>query len=322
VGTIVDTLAQKPIAEMIGRRVQRFMASEDLHPEEFEIEEPTALEAEATKDEVASEPSDTGDPAAIVEAKIPLDIRERYEIFSYRNAAVILSETRKTEFEDLLKALREFRITKKMIRTAGGNESEIPKLLSTTLRPLGWHETIVQGDLLVKLSWHEQTDIKKGKAVFEKRSKEIRRERYLDGHKIDYVKDRVAFDLEWNSKDQTFDRDLYAFSAFFQCGVIDVAVLVTRSKSLNPVFRQLGQALKSDGVTLDFKSPGKPRLTREKFGASTTWMGKLLYRLNAGRNGGCPVLVIGITPQCIEDWTPEDAALVATLPKEPDAAKD
>lgn len=282
--------------------------------EDSEVDEPTELELETATDAVASKPADTGDPTAIVEAKIPQDIRDRYEVFSYRNAAVILSETRRDEFDDLLRALREFKITKTMIRTAGGNESDIPKLLSNTLRPLGWHETIVQGDLIVKKSWHEQAVSKKGKAVTEKRSEEIRRERYLDGHKIDYVKGRVAFDLEWNSKDQTFDRDLYAFSAFFQCGVIDVRVLVTRSASLNPVFKQLGQALKRDGVTPDFKSPGKPRLTHEKFGASTTWMGKLLYRMNAGRNGGCPVLLIGITPKCIEDWSPEEFKPVDAVP--------
>lgn len=32
---------------------------------------------------------------------------------------------------------------------------------------------------------------------------------YIDGHNIDFVKGKVAFDLEWNSKDQTFDRDLW-----------------------------------------------------------------------------------------------------------------
>ncbi|MEM6534813.1 MAG: BglII/BstYI family type II restriction endonuclease [Pseudomonadota bacterium] len=31
-----------------------------------------------------------------------------------------------------------------------------------------------------------------------------------------------------------------------------------------------------------------------KFGASTTNMNKLLHRLNAGRNGGCPILVVGL----------------------------
>lgn len=273
-----------------------------------DTEEPSDLEKEIASGEIALEPSDTtADPQAVVDAKIPQDIRDLYEVYSYRNAAVILSETRTEEFNDLLNALRAFRITKSMIRTAGGNESDIPKLLSNSLRPLGWHETVVQGDLLVTLFWKEQTGMTpKGKAVFEPRNREILREKYLDGHKIDYVKGKVAFDLEWNSKDQTFDRDLYAFSAFSQCGVIDAAVLVTRGKSLNPVFRKLGPALKKDG-SIDYKSAGVPRTTHEKYGASTTWMGKLLYRLNAGRNGGCPVLAIGITPKCIEDWNEDDA---------------
>lgn len=37
----------------------------------------------------------------------------------------------------------------------------------------------------------------------------------------------------------------------------------------------------------------------KKFGVSTTWMPKWLYRLETGRNGGCPVLAIGITPTCV-----------------------
>jgi hypothetical protein len=253
-------------------------------------------------EDVATAPSDSADPMDIVRRKIPADIFEKFEIFSYRNAAVILSETRKAEFDEILTALRNFTITTDIIRRAGGNESEIPKLLTAALRPLGWHETIVQGDLLVRMLWREQTSItKKGKAIFEKRYRELLREKFLDGHKIDYVKNRVAFDLEWNSKDQTFDRDLYAFNAFSLCGVIDAAVLVTRSAELNQVFRALGPALTRDG-TPDVKRDGTPRLTREKYGASTTWMGKLLYRLNAGRNGGCPVLAIGIRPACISDW--------------------
>ena len=31
---------------------------------------------------------------------------------------------------------------------------------------------------------------------------------YIDGHNIDFIKEKVAFDLEWNSKDQTFDLSL------------------------------------------------------------------------------------------------------------------
>jgi len=253
-------------------------------------------------DDVAEAPNEAADSTDVVSEKIPKDILERFEVHSYRNAAVVLSESRKDEFEDLLAALREFRITTEMIRTAGGNESAIPKLVSVSLRPRNWHETTIQGDLLVRLLWKEQTSEKRGKALYEKRERVLTRANYLDGHKVDYVKDKVAFDLEWNSKDQTFDRDLYAFSAFFQCGVIDAGVLLTRSASLNPVFRALGPALRQDGTEDLNPKTGEPRMTYQKYGASTTWMGKLLYRLNAGRNGGCPVLAIGITPACIEDW--------------------
>ena len=47
----------------------------------------------------------------------------------------------------------------------------------------------------------------------------------------------MAFDLEWNSKDQTFDRDLLAMRTYFDCGLIDVGVIVTRAKELNDVFK-------------------------------------------------------------------------------------
>lgn len=278
-----------------------------MFTDEFDFDDDEAgaagIEDEVSTGEIALVPSDTADPPALVDAKIPQDIRDRYEVHSYRNAAIILSEARRAEFDDLLAALRAFKITTAMIRTAGGNESDVPRLLSTTLRPLGWHETIVRGDLLVNLSWKEQRGVgKRGEPLFERKTRDIRRERFLDGHKIDYVKGKVAFDLEWNSKDQTFDRDLYAFSAFAQCGVVDVAVLLTRGASLNPVFRSLGAALRKDG-SVETKRSGAPRMVLEKYGASTTWMGKLLYRLNAGRHGGCPVLAIGITPKCIEDWS-------------------
>lgn len=259
-------------------------------------------QAESAEDDVSLRPSEAADPAWLIEKKIPQDLREKFEVHSYRSAATILAEGFPEEFEELCGMLREFEITTTMIRTAGGNESEIPKLISNTLRPLGWSETSIQGDLLIKKKARYLEGLTpKGKPKYQLVETELRREKYLDGHKVDYVKGRVAFDLEWNSKDQTFDRDLYAFSAFAQCGVIDVGVLVTRSSDLSDLIRQLGPALKKDGE-IEVMKDGQPRPTHQKYGASTTWMGKLLYRLNAGRNGACPVLVFGIGPNCVTDW--------------------
>jgi CRISPR-associated protein Csd2 len=234
--------------------------------------------------EIALAPNDAADSLEFVARYVPADIVAKYEVYSYRNAALILSEAHPVEFSELMDALRGFWLTTSIITKAGGNESDVPKIISTALRPLGWHETTIQADLLIKLLWRQSAINAKGKAITEAKSREMVKARFLDGHKVDYVKNRVAFDLEWNSKDQTFDRDLYAFSAFSQCGVIDAGVLLTRSEALNTVFKSLG--------------------LMNKYGASTTWMGKLLYRLNAGRNGSCPVLAIGIKPECVSDWKP------------------
>src|SRR5207249_2952681 len=134
------------------------------------------------------------------------------------------------------------------------------------LRAKGWMETRIKGDLLITKvagsggkTTKAESDDEDGEPesetfeeIEELRKKgytveQITRENYLDGHKVDYVKKRVAFDLEWNSKDQTFDRDLYAFRAFHECDLIDAAVLLTRSASLNAVFEKLGPELDKDG---------------------------------------------------------------------------
>lgn len=189
---------------------------------------------------------------------LPESIRTNYEVFEYRHAIAILLKDFPEEFKNICKVLDEFRFTEKDITDPGGSESAIPKKFSTILRPLGWEARQLRARLIV----NDDEEVSH------------------DTHKVDYIKGRVAFDLEWNSKDQTFDRDLYAFRAFFEYDKISVGVLVTRSNSLNPLFDKLK--------------------IKQKYGASTTHLGKLLPRLNANRNGGCPVLVLGITPSLLD----------------------
>ena len=201
------------------------------------------------------------------EDHIPSDIAELYEVHDYKHAAAILAKEFPNEFEELCTALRKFRLSIGDITIAGGNESLIPKKFSKILRPMNW----APGNLKAKLVVDD---------------KEIK----LETHKVDYIKGRVAFDLEWNSKDQTFDRDLYAFRAFYEYDKISLGVLVTRSNSLDALFDSLGSYTDKKGDIRKYKS---------KYGASTTHMGKLLPRLDAGRNGGCPILVFGITTKLL-----------------------
>ena len=252
--------------------------------------------------DIALRPGPNADWAEDVRQHVSQDIYARYDVFSYRHAASVLATSFPDELNQIEQALRQFSLTTREIQEPGKNESEIPKKFSRALRPEGWIETRVQGDLLIRLSEYDEIEKANGRLQKKKRADPapVVVENFIDGHKIDYVKGRIALDLEWNSKDQTFDRDLYALRAFHECGLISVGVLVTRSMKLNPLFNVL-PVLDQNGEVKIGKN-GRPAMCNSKYGASTTWMGKLLYRLNAGRHGGCPVLVFGIRPDVVTDW--------------------
>ena len=204
---------------------------------------------------------------------------EKFEYYNYGHALEILQAAFPEEWSDLETLFDEFTLTRSDIKKAGGNESPIPKKIDDVLYPRGWREIRIAGDLTIR-EYPRQAGQRRGRfsdVPFEE--KVIKG--YIDGHNIDFLKNRVAFDLEWNSKDQTFDRDLLAMRTYFDCGLIDVGVIMTRSKELNDIFKDMD--------------------LMPKYGASTTWMGKLLYRLDSRRNGGCPVLAIGIRKGCVDD---------------------
>lgn len=93
-------------------------------------------------------------------------------------------------------------------------------------------------------------------------------------HKVDCYKNGIALELEWSNKDPFFDRDLNNFRLLFDLRAISVGIIITKSDGLRGLFH-----------TLD---------VWKKYGTSTTWMGKLLPRIEGGGGGGCPILVFGI----------------------------
>ena len=191
-------------------------------------------------------------------------LAEKFEFQSYGHALEILSEAFPTEWKEIQDCLENLSISVADIRAAGGNETAIPKKFDDFLYPVGWREIKITGDLLVKLFPRRENQ----RGRFSNMPYEERIiSGYIDGHNIDFIKNKVAFDLEWNSKDQTFDRDLLAMRTYFDCGLIEVDIIVTRSKELNEVFRSL--------IDLNGRS------LIQKYGASTTWLGKLETRLKS-----------------------------------------
>ncbi len=93
-------------------------------------------------------------------------------------------------------------------------------------------------------------------------------------HAVDCYKNKIALEFEWSNKDPFYDRDLNNFRLLFDLRTISVGVIVTKSNELISLFNELGAG--------------------EKYSPTTTWMSKLLPRIQGGGGGGCPLLVVGI----------------------------
>ena len=218
------------------------------------------------------------------------DLLEKFEFYSYNHALEIITQAFPAEWSEIVDCLRQLRITTDDLRESGGNETKIPKKFDDVLYPRGWREIRISGDLHIK--FYPRQAEQRGRFSQEPFEEKVI-PGYIDGHNIDFLKNRIAFDLEWNSKDQTFDRDLLAMRTYYDCDLVSAGIIITRSAELNDIFKTIYDY---DGKTRQWK----PIL--RKYGASTTWMGKLTYRLNSRRNGGCPSLAVGIRKPCITDW--------------------
>jgi hypothetical protein len=192
------------------------------------------------------------------ETLIPADIREKYEVIEVRHAAAILVHDLHEEWSDIRDVLANFVLRKTDIVAPGGGKTRISDHFDKELGSRGWRERkfgieyVVDGET-----------------------------RQSDTHKVDCFKGRVGLEVEWNSKDQTFVRDLNNFRLLFDLAVISVGVIVTRCDELQQLFDSLGFDEKGNRIGA-------------KYGASTTHMSKLRPRLATGGGGGCPIMVFGI----------------------------
>jgi hypothetical protein len=93
-------------------------------------------------------------------------------------------------------------------------------------------------------------------------------------HHVDYFKNRVAIETEWNNKDPFYDRDLTTFRLLFDLNVLSAGVILTRATELQQIFSSLGKG--------------------KSYGSSTTHMSKLVPKMDNRSAGGCPVLAFGM----------------------------
>ena len=183
---------------------------------------------------------------------IPDIVKQKFEIEETHHASAILNSDFPAEWGDLMALLSQFTLYKSQIVQSGGSKSPIAISIDSFFYNRGWAEhdfkIEVKADALTTLA---------------------------PTHHVDYYRNRIAIETEWNNKDPFFDRDLTSFRLLFDLNVVSVGVIITRSSELQEIFNQLGRG--------------------KSFGNSTTHMGKLKPKLTNRASGGCPVLAFGIT---------------------------
>lgn len=189
---------------------------------------------------------------------LPEYIRDHYEIHEWRHASAILEADFPNEWDSIIRILSSFELYHSHIIADGGNVSLISQALNNAFYADGWQEKQWDTQIVVDDNIYQSPT-----------------------HKVDCVRNRVAIELEWSNKDPFFDRDLNNFRLLFDLRAISVGIIITKSDELVDLFK---------GIEV----PNKSHNLYRKYGASTTWMAKLLPRIEGGGGGGCPIIVFGI----------------------------
>jgi hypothetical protein len=182
---------------------------------------------------------------------LPPFVFEKYEVEETHHAASILRTDFLQEWEDLIDLLAQFKLKHSHIIKAGGRKSDISSDIDAFFYQRGWVEHKFQ----IEVSADGITTL-------------------APTHQVDYFRNRVAVETEWNNKDPFYDRDLTTFRLLFEFNVLSVGVIITRASELQDIFDELGRG--------------------KSYGNSTTQWGKLLPKLKNRASGGCPVLAFGI----------------------------
>lgn len=190
---------------------------------------------------------------------VPKDLQRLYHVKEWRNAAGVLQTACPEEWNDIVQVLRRFRLYESEVRASGGNRGPVTRRLDGAFYRRHWAEKEFATAIVVdEVRFNSPT------------------------HKVDCFKGRVALEIEWNSKDSVFDRDLNNFRLLFELRAIDLGVIVTRGTDLAPIFAKLGRSMN----------------------ASTTHLEKLLPKIDGGGGAGCPILVFAMKPSLYVDGGP------------------
>ncbi|MRG59858.1 restriction endonuclease [Agromyces sp. CFH 90414] len=239
---------------------------------------------------------------------VPAGIRDRYEWIETGSAAAILKALAPHEWADLLSVLDGFALAPNRWLVAGGNKGDIAADLDARFRRLGWLETRID----VAVQGYLFTDFAKKGTDRVARSRAEGESLYLEGYRVDNHKGRMIVDIEWNAKDGNLDRDMAAYRSWYEFGLIDGAVIITKDRK--PLLDLAREVWTRHQATVPV-AERSAKLPVDLTSTTTTSFDKATERIRRGGAGTCPLLVIGVGR---EAWDGSDF----TLAPETDPAGD
>ena len=207
-------------------------------------------------------------------------VRQRWAFLETSSAAAVLRSVCPDEWHDIVQVLATFSLEPSHWLKAGGNRGDVAKTIDGMFAERAWREIrvdlVTRGVLMTK----------SGKEV--ERLDEVCQEGYL----VDNFKGRVALDVEWNAKDGNLDRDLSAYRAWHEAGVISAAVLITQDRI---ALKELAERLWAEYQgTLPAKRRNA-KLPIDLGTSTTTNLEKAALRVRRGVMGTCPLLIVAAT---------------------------
>jgi hypothetical protein len=220
---------------------------------------------------------------------MPEKTLRKYNFLETGNASAVLAVVAPDEWSQLLEVLDDFELRPNEWLRKGKNKSDLTAALDGRFRARGWQETRIDFEVkgFFHTDFHRAGSRTEGQTIVEVPAV------YAPGYRVDNFKGRMIVDVEWNAKDGNLDRDLAAYRAWHENGLIDGAVIIT--KDLQPlrdlateVWARYQERLPPEQRQTVFKLPIDLGTT------TTTTLSNAEDRLLRGGAGTCPVLIIGV----------------------------
>lgn len=211
---------------------------------------------------------------------LPEAARKHWLFMETKSASAVMKAVCPNEWNDIVAVLSSYRLDPQHWLRPGGNRGDIAEQIDAEFHHRGWRETRL--DLSTKGILYS----KDKKCIGE--LPPVNQEGYL----VDNFKNRIVLDVEWNAKDGNLDRDLAAYRSWFEAGVIDAGVIITKDRlSLLNLARRLWSEYQ---LTLPEENRDN-KLPIDLTTSTVTAFDKAEMRVRRGVMGSCPILIVAAT---------------------------